>query len=77
MEKTKIMTSKIFHEFILKADILTQEHNGLTLGSSYMKVLEDSYPEIYKDIKGTDLDTSIHREHIPMLFLYLTNEERS
>lgn len=72
-----IMTSKEFHEFILKADILTQQYNGLSLGAIYMEVLKDAWPNIYKDLKGSELDTSIYRENIPMLFLYLTNEEKS
>lgn len=64
-------TNKEFEEFILKADLLTQEHNGITLGEIYMTVLRDNFPKLYDEIHDTELNVSLYRENIPLLFKYL------
>ena len=65
------MTNDKFQDFIEKADILTEQHNGMHLGEIYMTVLKEYYPEIYSDVHDTHLNTYIYRENIPMLFKYL------
>lgn len=63
-----------FNQFILKADILAQEYNGLNLGQIYMKVLKDDYTALYEEIEGTELNASIFRENIPALFTFLNRK---
>jgi hypothetical protein len=68
------MKTKELEKFVLKADVLTQEHNGMTLGEIYMRVLKDDYPILYDEIKGTHLDVSVCREHIPLFFSHISSK---
>lgn len=67
------MTNEEFTDFIYKADILTQEPNGMSLHEIYMTVLEEYYPKIYEEIHDTELNIYLHRKNIPLLFKYLTS----
>ena len=64
-----------FEQFILRADLLTQEHNGMTLGGIYMEVLKEHFPKIFTEIHDTELNVYIYRENIHLLFKYLLSDE--
>lgn len=70
------LNTKQFEQFILEADLLTQEYNGMTLGEIYMKVLEEHFPVVYKEIHDTELNVYVYRKNIPLLFRYLFSDER-
>lgn len=64
-----------FEMFLEKADILTQQPNGMSLGEIYMTVLKEDFPRIYTEIHDTELNVYIHRGNIPLLFTYLFSNE--
>ncbi len=70
------LNAEQFEQFILKADLLTQEHNGMTLGEIYMNVLQEYFPSIYDEIHDTELNVYIYRKNIPLLFKYLFSNEK-
>ena len=69
------LTTEQFEQFIEKADLLTQEHNGKSLGEIYMDVLKEYFPGIYTEIHDTELNVYIYRENVPLLFKYLFSNE--
>jgi len=72
-ELTPVMSNVDFQNFIRFADTEIDISND-SLGKIYMTVLDKYFPEIYEEVKGTELDTSIYREHMPILFRYLTRK---
>src|SRR6056297_33230 len=72
-ELTPVMSNVDFQNFIRFADTEIDISND-SLGKLYMTVLDKYFPEIYKEVKDTELDTSIYREHMPILFRYLTRK---
>jgi len=63
------MTIKEFQTFLEKVrDILSS--NEIESGCAYMDALKAFYPSIYDNLPD-ELNTSTHREHIPLLFEYL------